>query len=366
MKNAIKNWIYHALPKPCARREKSLASAQVRRVLVIREGANPSFTYYLEARLKALEVPFDVIENTGSVTGIDPATTFVIICRYIRLSKFFWLWRHRAHFPGVALFIDDDIAATVVEGHSGLGYKIYLIGLGLIPLVYLNRVLTSVWASTSVLAESLQANAVLPPFPARDVYVPDAEGRKHSDSTCRMAFHATGAHDAEHAFLIPIVKAALQRLPNLHFNVVAEERLAKIWRHELRDFGGRAQTISPLPWPDYLKNASHLQTDILLVPLLSGRVNNARADTKRIDASRLAAATIFSRCKTYERCFTEGEIMVENDVQSWLDAIECLVSNSDKRQQARHATSASVIEMLRHASPQLPGLGDFCSKGNCQ
>ncbi|THF49753.1 hypothetical protein [Allorhizobium terrae] len=366
MKSAIKNWLYHALPKPCARREISLISAPVKRVLVIREGPNPSFTYYLEARLKTLEVPFDVIENTGTVAEIDPATTFVIICRYIRLSKFFWLWRHRAEFPGVALFIDDDIAATVVEGHSGLGYKIYLIGLGLIPLIYLNRVLTGVWASTTVLAESLRANAILPPFPAPDVYVQDTEGGSNSDGTCRMAFHATGAHDAEHAFLMPIVKTALHMLPNLHFKVVAEERLAKIWRHELRDFSGRVQTISPLPWPDYLKNASHLQTDILLVPLLNGRVNNARADTKRIDASRLAAAAIFSRCKTYERCFTEKEIMVDNDVQSWLDAIKCLVLNKDRRQEARYATSASVIEMLRQASPQLPGLGDFCSKRDDQ
>ncbi|OLP47032.1 hypothetical protein [Rhizobium oryziradicis] len=366
MRNAIKNWIYHALPKPYARRKNSVTSAQVKRVLVIREGPNPSFTYYLEARLKALEVPFDVIENTESMTGIDPTTTFVIICRYIRLRKFFWLWRHRADFPGVALFIDDDIAATIVEGQSGLGYKIYLIGLGLIPLIYLNGVLTSVWASTSVLAESLQADAVLQPFPAPDVYLQNVEGCRRSDDTCRMAFHATGAHDAEHAFLIPIVKAALQKLPNLHFKVVAEERLAKIWRHELRDFGRRAQTISPLPWPDYLKNASHLQTDILLVPLLSGRVNNARADTKRIDAYRLAAATVFSKCKTYERCFIPGEIMVENDVTSWVDSIACLVLNSDKRRQAKNATSASVLEMVRQASPQLPGLADFCSKRNCQ
>jgi hypothetical protein len=362
MKNRVKNWIYHKLPKPYARRKNDVKPEQVKRVLVVREGQNPSFTYYLEARLKTLDLPVNVIENAGSVKDIDPSTTFVIICRYIRLSKLLWLWRHREKFPGVALFMDDDIAATVVEGQSGLGYKLYLIGLGLIPLVYLNRVLTCVWASTSLLAKSLKADAVVSPFPGYHVFTQVGHNNRKLDGICWIAFHATGAHDAEHLFLMPIVMEALKMLPDLHFEVVAEERLAKLWRQALAAFNERVQIISPLSWTDYLEHPGSLRADILLVPLLSGRVNNARADTKRIDASRLGAATIFSRCETYERCFTEGEIMVNNDVQSWIDAIECLVLVSERRLQARNATATSMLKMLRLASPQLPGLGHYCSK----
>ncbi|HBF29349.1 MAG TPA: hypothetical protein DDW73_06970 [Rhizobium sp.] len=304
----------------------------------------------------------DVIESKDTINGIDPSTTFVIICRYIPLLQLLWLWRHRSRFLGIALFIDDDIAATVVEGKSGCGYKFYLIQRALLPLIYLNRILTSVWASTQTLAGSLAANAVIAPCPPPEVYAVAPTILSKPESLLRMAFHATGAHDAEHVFLMPIVKTALEKLPNLQFDVVAEGRIGHRWMRELGGLGHRVRVIKPHSWSAYLDEAVSLQADILLVPLLPGRVNAARADTKRIDAARLGAAAIFSRCKTYERCFTEGEILVNNNSQSWVEAIQSLADEPETRLRAKNATSASIAAMLKYASPKLPGLEDYFSE----
>ncbi len=66
--------------------------------------------------------------------------------------------------------------------------------------------------------------------------------------------------------------------------------------------------------------------DIALAPLLAGRtINDSRADTKRIDTSRMGAgAAIFSRCTTFARCAVAGEFHIGNTMEEWLMAIDQL------------------------------------------
>ncbi|MFP3700739.1 hypothetical protein SB758_35270, partial [Burkholderia sp. SIMBA_013] len=72
----------------------------------------------------------------------DAQGAFVILCRYAMPGQLWWLIRHRKRISGLSLFIDDDIAATVVEAEAALPYRIYLLVCGLLPLMALNRWIT--------------------------------------------------------------------------------------------------------------------------------------------------------------------------------------------------------------------------------
>lgn len=356
---ALRERLYETLPKPAARRAAAFrGAAQVRRVLVLSTPANPTFSYYLEDRLADLPVPVTVRSLDENLAGIDPSGTFVILCRYVRPGQLLWLRQHRRVLAGIGLFVDDDIASTVVSGDGPLDYRTYLFGMGVLPLVVLNGLLTHLWTSTEALAAALDRNGlaavVLPPRPRPEQYRSTAANRI-DDGALRMVFHATGTHFSEHRFLIPIVAEALSRHANLSFEVIAEGAPARWWG-ALAAAPQRLSIRPPLKWPDYLNQTTREPADIALVPLLAGRTNDRRSDTKRIDVTRMQAAAIYSDCAVYRRCAVAGDVFAENDPQAWQREIARLATDAAHRQRARDATTASMTLMRKASQPGFPDL----------
>lgn len=353
----LRDLIYSLLPKPAARTRVADTERQATRLLVLTNGRNPTFTYYLEERLALSSLNVEVRSLTERLEDIDPVGLGVILCRYVRPRQLLWLYRHRRRLASVCLLIDDDVAATVTSNQGSWTYKAYLTGLGIAPLPVLNRILTRVWASTPALASAFEANrarasAILPPFPPAEAFTPlatDSQG----NGRLLMAFHATGSHDGEHAFLVPIVREVLERWDNVDFEVVAEGEPARLW--------GRAQlpahriALSPKrDWTAYLAETARRRIDILLVPLLQNRMNDVRSSTKRFDAARMGAAAIFSLCPAYTAAADGGEILVRNDAQSWVKAIGCLVEDGELRRRTREATVNAVKTILANTTAAFP------------
>lgn len=365
----LRHRIYSLLPKPRALAAKGHVAKPVERVLVLCEGPNPTFSYYLEERLKALSIPFDVHFSDKGLGRVVADGLFVVIVRYIRPGPLFWLIRHRNRLSGIALLVDDDIAATCVAPDVDPLYRLHVARLGLLPLPFLNRVLTNLWTSTPALRTSIGAGTVVPPFPPlptddrsdklRALSLRPEEGK----IDCVMAFHATGAHNAEHRFLMPIVQQALEKHDNVRFEVIAESSMRRVWRNLLAPFGSRGIVIDTLDWSEYILNCVIKPRDILLVPLMQSSVNSVRADTKRVDVVRMGAAAIFSASSVYERYFTVGEIAVDHRPEFWLDAIDKLVGNDMRRDEARRATRDSLKRMRQEADVSLPGLEVYFKLG---
>ncbi|MDH0910461.1 hypothetical protein N5C66_22660 [Rhizobium pusense] len=353
----LRNIFYAVLPKPEARDQRKGRRSPVRRLLVLSNGPNPTFTYYLAERLKYTPFIADVRNLGDGLTDIDPDGLFVIVCRYIRLRQLFWLFRNRKALAGTSLLIDDDIAATIVSKGGTLAYKAYLTALGIAPLLLLNHILSEVWVSTPVLAETLGRNKtsspiVVPPYPSRDVYTPAFPSKDRQ--TLVMAFHATGNHDREHEFLVPIVRDALTECPNLYFEVtVSGHKLEQLWvaaglpRDRLRLEPSKS-------WKEYLYETKRRQVDIMLVPLLQNKMNDARSSTKRFDVARMGAAAIFSRGHVYGQPSGGDEIFVDNDYHAWVGAILSLAGNAELRHHARKATRAAIKNCLAKTPHGLP------------
>jgi len=359
MSLALRERLYETLPKPAARRAGDFrGGAEVRRVLVLSKPGNPTFSYYFEDRLADLPVPFTVRPLDESLAAVDPCGTFVILCRYARPGQLRWLYRHRHSLAGIGLFVDDDIASTVVSADGPLDYRTYLLATGVLPLVVLNRLMTHLWASTETLAGTFRRDglpvAVLPPRPRPEQYRPEAADLAENGPV-RMVFHATGAHFSEHRFLIPVVAEAVARHAHLSFEVIAEGASARWWR-ALAVAPQRLRIRPPLKWPDYLRQTARQPADIALVPLLPGRTNDRRSDTKRIDIARMRAAAIYSDCDIYRRCAVAGDVFAGNTPEAWQQEIGRLVTEPAYRQRARKATMASMALMREAAPPGFPGL----------
>ncbi|MEZ2220985.1 hypothetical protein [Rhizobium sp. RCC_161_2] len=356
----LRNIIYGLLPRPrLSATSVGGAPSAAKRLLVLSRYPNPSVSYYLDERTKALaNIPVIMKGLDEGLEDLDSEGLFVIICRYIKEPQLRWLEDRRRSLAGVAYFVDDDIPAVVAGDEATWPYKFTLFNLAVRPLPRVNRLLTHLWTSTETLADTLsdahQKIAILAPMPAT------LEGRSseiagEASTSLKMVYHGTGVHRREHEFLMPIVKTAMDKHSNLHFEVFAEGSLARQWgRQEIEQ---RRMTISPpLPWASYLARTTDHGADIALAPLLIGKTNDSRSDTKRIDISRMGAAAIFSRCPTFSRCAVAGELHIGNTAEEWLMAIDQLVGDRDRRLIARNATVKSIEKMRQSTTAAFPGI----------
>ncbi len=353
----FRNFFYAALPKPVARNPGEDRGAIIRRLLVLRNGPSPTFSYYLEERLKYAPFPTDIRNLDELLDDVDPDGLFVIVCRYIRPRQLFWLVKHRSRLVGTSLLIDDDIAATVTGKGGAFTYKAYLTALGVAPIPVLNQVLTDIWVSTPHLAKTFGRDrvpcpVVLPPFPPKDMYTPSSS--RKDGGRIMMAFHASGNHDNEHEFLIPIVRDALRQCLSLHFEVtVSGRRLERLWMNA----GLPPERFNLRPhrnWVQYLHETKHQPIEILLVPLLQNTMNDARSNTKRFDSVRMGAAAIFSCGHVYGQSASTGEILIENDHRVWLETIVRLTGNAELRLNVKKASEAVIQAYLAKTLRTLP------------
>ncbi len=357
--HTVRERLYKALPKPVARRAGDFdGSTGIRRLLVLTKPGNPSFSYYIEERLRELAVPAEIRALDARLDDLDPHGTFVILCRYVKPRQLLWLRRHRRALSGIGLFVDDDIAAMVAANDGPLDYRAYLFGMGVLPLPLLNSLLTHLWTSTESLAKALAqdnlATTILAPRPGQEHYRA-TEARSIAGGAVRMIFHATGAHFSEHHFLIPIVADVLARHAHLSFEVIAEGAPIRWWSNLAVD-PERLHIRAPLPWPDYFQETASKPADIALVPLLPSKTNSRRSDTKRIDVSRMQAAAIYANCDIYRRCAMPGEIFADHRSEAWRMEIDRLATDPFLRQRASKATMASMGIMRETSRPGFPGL----------
>ncbi|WP_157385399.1 hypothetical protein [Rhizobium freirei] len=355
----LRDIAYRLLPKPqpLAAKEKAPHRA-AKRLLILSRYPNPTVSYYLDERAKLAEVPVIMKGLDDPLDAIDNDGLFVIICRYIKQPQLRWLEKRRESLAGVAYFVDDDIRAVMTGKEASWPYKFRLMTLAVRPLPRINRLLTHIWVSTEVLAGTLAATDhridILNPMPALPART--SLGAMDEDvKPLRMVYHATGVHRHEHEFLMPIVKAAMEKHANLHFEVFASGTLARSWNRQGID-PARMTIVTPLSWPAYLARTTQQNADIALAPLLPGKTNASRADTKRVDISRLRAAAIFSRCPTFSRCAVSGEFHVGNTTEEWLAAIDRLATDKESRLAARDATRNSIEKMREYATPEFPGV----------
>lgn len=356
----FRNLLYGFLPRPKALREAATRHQRIERVIALVHKENPTYSYYIEERMKSLNLPFEVIGPSPRLRSLRRDNAFVIICRYVSLRQLFWMLFNRGRLNGVAYFVDDDVPAMIVERGGDAAYKAYLFFFAVAPLPILNRILTHVWVSTGALRDRIASADLLGPCPGSESLSRRPDGDVSRRSHVTIAYHASGLHEAEHRFLVPVLVALMRRYPSIRFEVIACRRSASLWRDAEID-GDRLTVLPTMDWPAYRRHSETCGVDILLIPLLHGVMNSARADTKRIDAARMGAAAVFSRGTIYEQSAAPGEVFIDNDPAVWAATIARLIEDEAARR-AVAAAVASAAAAMAGASRAFPGLEHVASK----
>jgi len=362
----LARWIERRLPQPRLREGATGHPRRpVKRIIVFGRIPNPTFDYYLAARLEAPDMPpYEVADIRGrEMLTLAADGAFVIICRYASPSVLRWLEGNAERLSGVGLFLDDDIPAVVTGKDADFFYRLFLWYRALWPLGRLNRHLDIVWASTPHLASRLAGAkaVVLPPAPPRALWASARDSTMAYDQAKHevlIAYHATGVHLEEHRFLRPIIAGVLRERPQSRFEVFADRRARAIW-HGL----DRVQIREPMPWNEYLADANDRRIDVMLVPLAPSHVNDSRAPTKRIDIARYRAAGIFSQGHVFGQKDNSYEIRLPYDQEAWRATILNMIDDPIARAAAAFVTSESVAAAAADGKSGLASLNSNITAG---
>jgi len=318
-----------------------------KRLVVVSLGDNPSFSYYLAPRLGGIEhrvvSPWD---DPEAALGGGDAGAYVLFCRYFSRAWAIALARRAGRLAGAGLFLDDDIEAVVADRQAPLGYRLRLVARHIRYRQALARELDRLWVSTPELARRFPdaAAIVLPPAPGEQ----DRPRPRPPRAAPGLAFHATGVHEPEHAWLAPIVAKLLGLRPNVTFEVVADGARARPWRGV-----AGVRVIAPLAWPRYREATAESGADLMLAPLVDNAANRSRAPTRRIDAYRAGAALLTTAPWVYRPSAAEAGLgmAAPREPEAFLAALVALVDSPERRQRLAALNAARVERMAAEAAP---------------
>lgn len=286
-------------------------------VAVLAPGAIPTVDYYVTARLGALPPSALRIVDTSTLPEIGAdhwlSGTFWIVARHAPIIWLDWLARHADRWSGVAYLMDDDIPGAWRCGDVPLDYGLWTSGRYWRVRSRLAAVCDRVWFSTSALQRRYDSvpGQVVPPMPFR------ISGQFTSQGCRRWGYHGTRVHQDEIRWLLPVIRAVQEAVPDAQFEIFGNRRVAA-W---LRDIP-RVLVREPLSWPAYLKQAEANPLAVGLAPILPGRFNSVRSHTKVFDIARSGAVGLFSARDPYATALCgAGFSLLPDEPQDWAESV---------------------------------------------
>jgi hypothetical protein len=318
----------------------------VRAWLVLDQPPSPTTDYYVRPRAAQAGVPvaYRAIQDDPSPGDLKPGT-LVIIVRYVRPKWVKALREHQAHLAGVVYLLDDDLFDPQAWRDLPLGYRwrLWRHQQALRPLW--RRLVSTYWVSTPALAQRYpQLGAqVMPPLPASDEVesVPSWPAAAPSPGrTVLLFYHGTRSHQAEMAWLQPIVAQALAACPHLHFEVMGNGPIQQLFRDL-----PRTRVLHPMSWSAYLAHCrwladQHPGQRIGLAPLLPSAFNAVRSHTRVWDIARCAAVGLYADEGPYAQVIRHGQEgwLLPPVASVWCEAIVSLYHDAEQRQRMSQAS----------------------------
>lgn len=135
----------------------------------------------------------------------------------------------------------------------------------------------------------------------------------------------------------------LERRPEARLLVMAHEV-----PEELR--GIPAERLTFVPWQHdyeaYARSLAGFGPDVMIAPLDETRFSSSKVPIKLLESAAVGAAGIYSRVLPYTEHVRDGEtgLLVENDEDAWIDALEHLYADPDLRRRIAGAALREVQE----------------------
>ena len=300
-------------------------------VILVEERANPSSDFFVLPCLQRLGASvqrcrFNQLPDAATLTGKT-----IIFVRYVPKP-----WRELVQqATGVAqviLFVDDDVLDPSASVGMPWRYRLKLWRWCYLAQGWLKAQRATLWVANDYLAQKYQQwqPDIIPAMPLHPA----------QSAPVTLFYHGSSSHQAEARWLFPVVAEALKRLPQLNFEIIADKKIARLYRSL-----DRTHVLQPMSWPSYQALLARQRYDIGLAPLLPLPFNQARSVTKFFDITGAGAVGIYADSPIYQAVAACGSgICLPMQDEQWLEAIVALASDSAKRQtllQKAHSALAS-------------------------
>ena len=180
-----------------------------------------------------------------------------------------------------------------------------------------------------IIPNALDERLVIPRYPKKPN---DLFGRKR----LTIGFMGTYTHDDDILMVLPVLEEICRRYPEeVEFQLVGairqKENLERVAELPLRIIRPKPDEIE---YPLFLMwFTGQVEWDIAISPLIENEFNRCKSDIKFLDYCSIGAAGVFSRVPAYQstvRPFETG-ILVENREESWIEALDRLITEPDLR-----------------------------------
>lgn len=170
-----------------------------------------------------------------------------------------------------------------------------------------------------------------------------------------IGYSCGNTHAEDFALVASSISKILQRNPNAAFAIYSSPPTQEKFAGQIKSYD-KAGLIQPsqiifLPARHFLDHPIGLQgMDIQIGPLVVNQFNLAKSDLKFLEASAAGAAFVGTSCAPYARAHKESEgklllVGAGSECQSsWVDAIEYLIRNPDRRKQLAHEARVWTIQ----------------------
>ena len=300
-------------------------------VILVEERPNPSSDFFVLPCLQRLGATvqrcrFNQLPAAATLTGKT-----IIFVRYVPKC-----WRELVQqATGVAqviLFVDDDVLDPSASVGMPWRYRLKLWRWCYQAQGWLRAQRATLWVANDYLAHKYQQwqPDIIPAMPL--------QASQHAPVT--LFYHGSSSHQAEARWLFPVVAEALKQVPQLNFEIIADKKIARLYRSL-----ERCHVLHPMPWPGYQALLARQRYDIGLAPLLPLPFNQARSVTKFFDITQAGAVGIYADSPIYQavaQC-DSGICLPMQDGQ-WLDAIVALANDSTRRKALLHKARTSLAK----------------------
>lgn len=289
----------------------------------------PTVDFYISSRLHDINPSavhrFESLAFDAEASNL-PLGTFIVIVRHTSAAWLRFIKENKQRWSGVAYLMDDDIPGAIACRDIPLDYALWTSGRYWLAKRGLAKVCDRLWLSTDALRaryHHIQTQLVSP----------QAVGHSREAASIgnkRWAYHGTRIHRREIKWLLPIVKAVQQAIPEAEFEVFGDASIARLFRAV-----PRVKVMAPVPWADYLHYCDSADIAVALAPMLAGRFNAVRSYTKAFDIARCGAVGVFSKSEAYAALQTGlggfGAKLLPNDQTQWVQEVIKLLQDDDLR-----------------------------------
>ncbi|MDP5190181.1 hypothetical protein [Rheinheimera baltica] len=298
-----------------------MAALSTQDVIVIEERPNPSSDFFV---LPYLTLHSANVQRYTFAQLAEPEALVgktLIFVRYIPAP-----WRQLIDTVAdkigqIVLFIDDDVLDPAASVGMPWRYRLKLWRLSYRAVPWLKHHAAQLWVANSYLAQkyhhwqphTLQAMplALAPQVPVT------------------LFYHGSSSHQAEARWLFPIVADALKAVPALNFEIIADKKIARLYRGLQK-----THVLQPMSWPSYQALLQRQRYDIGLAPLLPLPFNQARSVTKFFDITQAGAVGIYAESPIYQAVQQDKSgIRLPMQPQLWRDTIVSLANDNQRRLQ---------------------------------